>query len=90
MNRQLCIIDTPTPLLSLYIRELKHGPGVQGSEQIQGTQDFAKDSIRNRPRTREDHSFPKEIWKKACKLGFHELLPEKYGGQDTASWRTRW
>jgi alkylation response protein AidB-like acyl-CoA dehydrogenase len=29
------------------------------------------------------HTFPKEIWKKACKLGFIGIhFPEKYGGQD--------
>jgi alkylation response protein AidB-like acyl-CoA dehydrogenase len=29
------------------------------------------------------HSFPKEIWKKACDLGFIGIhFPEKYGGQD--------
>jgi len=29
------------------------------------------------------HSFPKEIWKKACELGFIGIhFPEKYGGQD--------
>jgi alkylation response protein AidB-like acyl-CoA dehydrogenase len=29
------------------------------------------------------HSFPKEIWKKACELGFVGIhFPEKYGGQD--------
>lgn len=29
------------------------------------------------------HSFPKEIWKRACELGFTGIhFPEKYGGQD--------
>jgi alkylation response protein AidB-like acyl-CoA dehydrogenase len=29
------------------------------------------------------HSFPKEIWKKACELGFVGIhFPEEYGGQD--------
>ncbi len=29
------------------------------------------------------HTFPKDIWKKACELGFLGIhFPEKYGGQD--------
>ena len=32
------------------------------------------------------HTFPKEIWKKACKLGFIGIhFPEKYGGQEMGS-----
>jgi alkylation response protein AidB-like acyl-CoA dehydrogenase len=31
----------------------------------------------------ETHAFPKEIWKKACKLGFIGIhFPEEYGGQN--------
>ncbi|MBM4308349.1 MAG: acyl-CoA dehydrogenase [Deltaproteobacteria bacterium] len=30
----------------------------------------------------ENHTFPKEVWKKACKLGFIGIhFPEEYGGQ---------
>jgi alkylation response protein AidB-like acyl-CoA dehydrogenase len=30
-----------------------------------------------------NHTFPLEIWKKACELGFMGIhFPEKYGGQD--------
>ena len=30
-----------------------------------------------------NHTFPSEIWKKACELGFMGIhYPEKYGGQE--------
>jgi len=30
----------------------------------------------------QNHTFPKELWKKACKLGFVGIhFPEEYGGQ---------
>ena len=46
-------------------------------EFIQG--EYDKDKILE---WEQNHTFPKEIWKKACKLGFIGIhFPEEYGGQ---------
>jgi len=55
-------------------------------EQIQkAAQDFAKGEFDKEIALEHEraHSFPKEIWKKACNLGFLGIhYPEKYGGQE--------
>jgi len=55
-------------------------------EQIQkAARDFAKGEFDKEIALEHEraHSFPKEIWKKACKLGFLGIhYPEKYGGQE--------
>jgi alkylation response protein AidB-like acyl-CoA dehydrogenase len=41
--------------------------------------EFDKDKILE---WEQNHTFPKELWKKACKLGFVGIhFPEEYGGQ---------